>query len=128
MLFGSETWVVTPRMGRVLGGFQDQVARRLTGRLPRQKTDGKWEYTLAAAAAARDEAGFQTMQEYIWRRQKTVAQYITTRSMLDLCEGLEKALEARVGMRWWDQAGIDLAGALEAAAAVAESEEDGVEE
>ena len=22
-LFGAETWVVTPRMGRVLGGFQD---------------------------------------------------------------------------------------------------------
>ena len=114
-------------MGRVLGGFQDQVARRLTGRLLRQKTDGKWEYT-SAAAAAREEAGFQTMQEYIRRRQNTVAQYIATRSMLDLCEGSEKAPGARVGMRWWDQAGINLAGAREAAAAVAESEEEGVEE
>ena len=126
LLFGSETWVATPRMGRVLGGFQDQVARRLMGRLPRHKNDGKQEYT--SAAAAREEAGLQTMQEYIRRWQNTVAQYIATRSMLDLCEGSEKASGARVGIRWWDQAGINLAGAREAAAAVAESEEDGVEE
>ena len=29
LLFCAETWVVTPRMGRVLGGFQDQVERQL---------------------------------------------------------------------------------------------------
>ena len=33
-----------------------------------------------------------------------------------------------MGMRWWDQADINLAGAREALAAVAEAEEDGVEE
>ena len=35
LIFGAETWVVTPRMGSSLGGFQDQMARRLTGRLSR---------------------------------------------------------------------------------------------
>ena len=30
LIFGAENWVVTPRMGRALGGFQDQVARQLT--------------------------------------------------------------------------------------------------
>ena len=43
LLFGSETWVVAPRMGRLLGGVQYQVARQLTERLPRQKSDRKWE-------------------------------------------------------------------------------------
>ena len=57
LLFGLENWAVTPCMGRVLGGFQDQVARRLTGRLLRQKTDRKWEYT--SEVMAREEAGFQ---------------------------------------------------------------------
>ena len=85
LLFGLETRLVTPCMGRALVMFQYQVARRLTGRLPRRKTDRKWEYTLAARA--RDEAGFQTMEEYIWRRYNTVAQYIVTKSLLDLCEG-----------------------------------------
>ena len=31
-----ETWVITPRMGRVLGGFQNLVARWLTERLPQR--------------------------------------------------------------------------------------------
>ena len=35
LIFGAETWVITPHMGRVLGDFQYQVARQLTGRLPR---------------------------------------------------------------------------------------------
>ena len=32
--------------------------------------------------------GFVTIKEYIRRRQNTVVQYIATRSLLDLCEGL----------------------------------------
>ena len=43
LLFGAETWVVTPRMGRVLGGFHDQVEKRLTGRILRRQNYGKWE-------------------------------------------------------------------------------------
>ena len=60
LIFGAETWVVTLRMGRFLGEFQDQVAPHLTGRLMQRKTDGKWEYTLEATA--REESGFQTIE------------------------------------------------------------------
>ena len=63
MLFGAETWVVNPHTGKALGGFQNQVARWLTGQLPRRKTDGKWRYT--SAAAAKEVAGFLTMEEYV---------------------------------------------------------------
>ena len=70
--------------------------------------------------------GLLTMEEYASRRQNTVAQYIATRSLLDLCEGLERAPGARVGMWWWKQEVIDLAEVREATAAVAE--EDGGEE
>ena len=45
LLFGADTWVVTPCTSRFLGGFQDQVARRPTGRLLQQRLDGKLEYT-----------------------------------------------------------------------------------
>ena len=76
LIFGSETWVVTPRMGKSLGGFQTQVERRLMGRLPQSTPDGRWTYT--SAATERSEAGFLTMEEYIRRRQNTVAQYIAT--------------------------------------------------
>ena len=85
LLFGLETWVVTSRMGKALGGFQVQVAIQMTGRLPRRTPDGKWIYTLAVTS--REEAGFLKMEEYIRRRHNTVAQYIATQSLLYLCEG-----------------------------------------
>ena len=68
------------------------------------------------------------MEKYIRLRQNTVAQYISTRSILDLCEGTERAPGAWVGIRWWDQADINLAGTRENMAASLEVEEEGVEE
>ena len=88
LLFRGETWVVTPRMGWVLGGFQYQVARKLTGWIPHQGLDGRWEYNLTKAA--REEVGFEPMETYIQRRQNTVMQYIATRPILDLCEAAER--------------------------------------
>ena len=60
------------------------------------------------------------MEEYIRQHQNMVAHYIATRSLLDLCEGSESALGVQVGMRWWDQVGINLAGSKEAAVEAAE--------
>ena len=126
LLFGAKTWVVTPRMGRVLGGFQDQVARPLTGQLLRRRADGKWEYN--STATAREEAGFETMEECIRRSQNTVTQYIAPRSLLGLCEGTERTTGARVRIRWWDQADIDLVGARETAEAAVEADKGRLEE
>ena len=57
LIFGAETWVVNPHMGKVLGGLQDQVARRLIWRLPHWRLDGIWEYILAEATG--EEAVFE---------------------------------------------------------------------
>ena len=46
-------------------------------------------------------------------------QYITKKSLLDLCEGLERELGARVGVWWWEKEEHDLAGEREVAAAAA---------
>ena len=59
LIFGAETWVVPPCMGWVLGGFQYQVAWRLTGRLPQRRLDVKWGYI--SVEAARSEEGFESM-------------------------------------------------------------------
>ena len=50
LLFVSETWVVTPYVGKALGGFQDQVARALTGCLPCRTPDRNFIYTSAVTA------------------------------------------------------------------------------
>ena len=53
------------------------------------------------------EAGLTDVQTSINRSQNTVAQYIATRPLLDLCEGAKQREGAQVTMRWWDQTGID---------------------
>ena len=44
VIYRSETWVMTPCIGRVLGRFHRRVARRLTGRQPRRGRYSVWVY------------------------------------------------------------------------------------
>ena len=102
MLYRLETWVMTPRIGRVLGGFHHRVARRLTGQHPRRGQDGGWVYLPLAEAMA--ETGLQEVETYVSRRQNTVA----TRPIMDLCLAAEQRPGSRVAKRWWEQDGLDL--------------------
>ena len=42
LLFGAETWVVFPRIGKTFGGFHHRVDRRLAGMQQRRDTTGGW--------------------------------------------------------------------------------------
>ena len=88
------------------------MAIQMTGWLLWRTLNGKWKYT--SAVMEREEAGVLVVEEHIRRLQKMVAQYIATRSLLELCEGLERAPWAQVGLRWCEHVVIDLAGAREA--------------
>ena len=44
ILYGLETWVVSPCIGSVLGEFHHRMARRLMGRKPQIGWDGGWVY------------------------------------------------------------------------------------
>ena len=116
-LFGSETWVLTARMEKVLDTFQSRVARKIAGRQLRRRKYGSWFYP--PLAGVMKETGMVGIRTPIPRRQNTVAQFIATRSILDLCEQATRRLGARVSRRWWEQTGIDLKGAREKAAAAA---------
>ena len=63
------------------------------------------------------DGSFEGIGKYITRRKNTVAQYVATRPILDLCERYDQRPGARVYQRWWEQAGIDLEGAKKRAAA-----------
>ena len=67
------------------------------------------------------EAWVVRIQTSILRRQNTVAQFIATRPILDLCEKAERRPGARVPRRWWDQTGIDWKGGREKAEATEEA-------
>ena len=117
LLFGSETWFLTPRMENALDSFQSRVARKITGRQLRLKKDGRWIYPpMAGITKDTVMVGIRTS---ILRRQNTAAQYIATRPILDLCEQATRRPGARVPRRWWEQTGIDLKGAREKAATTA---------
>ena len=75
------------------------------------------------------EAVMVGIRTSILRRQNTVAQYIATQPILDLCEQATRRPGARVSWRWWEQTGIDLERAqkqadVSAAEAETESEEE----
>ena len=103
LLFGTETWVVSPMMERALITLLHGEAKRLTGRQPRRERDGEWHHP--SLEGAMEEAGLTDIRTSIQRRQNMVAQYIATRPLLDLCKGVRPREGASVKLRWWEQSG-----------------------
>ena len=62
-----------------------------------------------------EEAVFEDMGVYILKMQNTAAQYIPMQPILDLCKRSVRRPRAWVSQRWWEQEGIDLAGAKDQA-------------
>ena len=90
MIYRSETWAMTPRMGRVLGGLHHRVDHRLTGRKSRRGQVIVWVYPPVEDSMA--EAGLKEVETYVSFRQNTVAQFISTRTIIDLCLAVERSL------------------------------------
>ena len=94
MLYGSETWVMNPHIGRALGGFHHRVVHRLTGRQPRKGRDEVWTYPPLEDAMA--EAGIHEVETYVYRRHNKFAQFIAIRPIMDLCLTAERRPGPRV--------------------------------
>ena len=103
LLFGSETWVLTSRTEKDLDSFQSRVARTITGRQPRRGQNRIWIYP--PLAGIMKETGMVGIRTSIIRRQNTVAQFIATRPILDLCKQATRRPGTRVPRRWWEQTG-----------------------
>ena len=69
LLFGAETWVVTPRMERALSGFLHGAARRMTGRQARRGRNGAWHYP--SLEGAMREAGLTDIGKSIANRHSS---------------------------------------------------------
>ena len=121
--------MTTPHIGRVLGGLHHRLARRLTGRQPWRGQDGGWVYT--SLVDAMKEAGLQEVETYISRRHNTVANFIATMPIMDLCLEATRRLGPRDAKRLWEQDRLDLEGmrtaAREAERTDGEEETDGME-
>ena len=82
MIYGSDTWILTPRIKRVLGRFHHSVYLRLTGRQPWKGREVGWFYPPLEYVMV--EAGLTEVETYISRLQNTVTQYIATGAIMYL--------------------------------------------
>ena len=69
------------------------------------------------------EAGFEDMEQYVLKRQNTVAQYITARPIMNLYKETVQMLGMWLKERWQKQEGLDLAGDTATATAADEERE-----
>ena len=100
LILGSDLWVVTPNIMRLLGSLCNWVAQQITGRMPRC-WNGCWWYPPIGEAIA--EARLEPIGEYISRCHISVPQYITTRSIFDLVVAEERQTISLATMQWWEQ-------------------------
>jgi hypothetical protein len=105
LLYSSESWTVTPQMIAVLRRFHHKIARCISVYLPQQNKDNTWLYPLITKAL--EIAGLFPIKHYIRVHQNTVAIYIATRPILQLCEDEESSHTSYQQQfrqyRWWSQ-------------------------
>ena len=102
LLYGCETWTITPAMLSALRGFHHRVARRLACRLPKLRQDGTWNYP--RIEGARRKAGLFTIEHYISVRQQSFVEKVATRPIRQLCEGAERRTGGPPSrLYWWTQ-------------------------
>ena len=83
LMFGSKTWIPTPRLEKALGGFHYWAARKMAVMGPKIQPGGTWVYL--SIGAAMKMVVLEEIGVYIAHHQNTVAQYIATRPITDLC-------------------------------------------
>ena len=97
LLFCADTWVMSLRIYKTLGGFHHRMARQLEGMRLKRDTTGRW-----FCPPLDDEVmsvGLDEVYAYVLRLQNNIAQYIATRPILELYLATEQQLEAQVTQR-----------------------------
>ena len=94
LLFGSKMWVLTPRLEKSLEGCHHRVVRQMADMGPKRQRDGIWVYPPVGVSLAM--VGLEEIRVYIDRRQNTVAQYIVTHHIIELCLASERKPRMRL--------------------------------
>ena len=126
ILFGLETWLVIPRLEKAIAGFHHRAVWWMAGIGPEHQWEGTWVYPPIGAALA--TVGLDEIWVYIYYCQNTVAKYIATRPIMDLCMAAEQRLGIRLSGRWWEQPTLNILGIRAEHAEVERGEEKRMEE
>ncbi len=99
LLYGSETWVLSPAAMARLEGFHIRVAYWMAKvHVPRWGPNQQWVYPPSEVVL--DEWGIHTIGHYIDVRREMIAKYVVGRSILAECQGADRR-RGSVPRRWW---------------------------
>ena len=101
LLYGSETWNLSPAMLQSLDGFHLRAAHRMTGLMPHKRHNGTWSYPLSETVLKK--AGLYSMAQYIEVRRSTILKYISERPIYALCKEAERRRGTGNRQYWWEQ-------------------------
>jgi hypothetical protein len=101
LLFGSETWKLSPSSLKSLEGFHIRAACRMAGMQPARNPDGTWTYPNSKEVLKM--VRLKTINHYIGVRIETIARFIVDQPLFALCwEGGRRRGSARRTF-WWEQ-------------------------
>lgn len=107
LLYGSETWVVTPSILTRLENFHRRCARHIMGQhiRPRDDGTGTWEYPSTREIFER--TGLESMESYIAKRRENVKEYchpasLTRQTLLSMNDKEIINIDMKKVI-WWDE-------------------------
>ena len=108
LLFGSNKWVMNPRLDKALEGFIHQAVCGVAGMGHKYQWYGTWMYP--PIGAGMEMVGLDEFGVYISCRQNTVAKYIAAFPIMDLCLAAEQNPGLILSRRWWEHPTLDIPG------------------
>ena len=100
-LYGSEIWLLTGEILKVIEGFYHRVARRTVGKMAQCTTGGEWEWPPVDEALK--TSGIWKIKEYIQWRQDTSVVQADCQPIYKLYTGEERMRGTSKFMRRWEQ-------------------------
>jgi hypothetical protein len=101
LLFGSETWKLSPASLKSLKGFHIRAAHCMAGMQPTRNPDGTWKYP--SSKDVLKAVGLETIDHYIGVWRKTIARFIVDRPLFALCRDGERKRGSTRRTFWWEQ-------------------------
>jgi len=119
LLFGSETWNLTPPLLKSLEGFHLRAAWRMAHvHKPVSNPDRSWTYP--ATEDVMEETGLRLIAHYVDVRRQTIARFIVNRPIFDCIREGGRRRGTSPCQWWWEQSmDLDAASAEANALAVA---------
>ncbi len=101
LLFGSESWKLSPSSLNSLEGFHIRASRCMAGKIPMQNLNGTWTYpSLREVLKA---VGLWTIDHYIGVCQENIAHFIVDQPLFALCRNGERKRRSMRRTCWWEQ-------------------------